>query len=139
MASFGVSRTNRPSISVIVPVDWPFTMTLAPIIGSPFASFTIPVTLICPCCIPCTISVERIIFFSSTEYFTFVPAKIWSSILNILLLFAETDTIRFRSTCLLLKKKSNPDSFFSFSNTVPTVSLRTSRLIMVFCAYDSAA
>ena len=44
-----------------------------------------------------------------------------------LLLFAETDTIRFRSTCLLLKKKSNPDSFFSFSNTVPTVSLRTSR------------
>ena len=27
----------------------------------------------------------------------------------------------------------------SFSNTVPTVSLRTSRLIMVFCAYDSAA
>ena len=139
MASFGVSRTNRPSISVIVPVDWPFTMTLAPITGSPFASFTIPVTLFCSCCIPCTISVERIIFFSSTEYFTFVPAKIWSSILNILLLFAETDTIRFKSTCLLLKKKSNPDSFFSFSNTVPTVSLRTSRLIMVFCAYDSAA
>jgi len=36
-----------PSKSVIVPVVVPFTTTLAPITGSPVASFTIPLTAIC--------------------------------------------------------------------------------------------
>ena len=46
------------------------------------ASFTIPVTLFCSCCIPCTISVERMIFFSSTEYFITKVKVDWTDLKN---------------------------------------------------------
>ena len=41
---------NLPSMSVTIPLVVPFSTTLAPIIGSPFASTTTPVTVcICIC------------------------------------------------------------------------------------------
>ena len=44
MASPGTSiREYTPSTSVIPPLEAPFTITVAPIIGSPLASTTIPV------------------------------------------------------------------------------------------------
>jgi len=42
----GAFTVKLPSTSVIVPVDVPFTKILAPIIGSPFSSVTVPITFV---------------------------------------------------------------------------------------------
>ena len=72
------SKVYLPSISVTVPFAVPFSITFAPIIGSPFSSFTIPLTVFLFCdTLGCkTNSVDKITFLSTTEYFTFVPEKI---------------------------------------------------------------
>ena len=41
-----------PSISVMTPVAVPTTITLAPIMGSPLVSLTVPVTFTVFCCMP---------------------------------------------------------------------------------------
>ena len=105
-----IFNVNFPSRSVIVPFPFtPFSNTLAPMTGSLAESITIPLTTTTFSCCGDSASTDSIIFLSSTEYFTLVPAKISFNTLKILLLSAETDTRRFKSTCLLLKKKSKSD------------------------------
>ena len=43
----GASNEKLPSMSVMVPLVVPFTTTLAPMIGSPFLSITLPVMRFC--------------------------------------------------------------------------------------------
>ena len=43
------ANEKSPSTLVTLPVPVPFTMTLAPMMGSPFSSFTFPVTVTCCC------------------------------------------------------------------------------------------
>lgn len=43
MPSTGVSRLKLPSISVMTPILVPFIITFAPTMGSPKASFIVPV------------------------------------------------------------------------------------------------
>ena len=50
IALAGALIIKRPSISVIVPIDCPFIVTLAPMIGSPAISFIDPVTLLSSAC-----------------------------------------------------------------------------------------
>ena len=48
----GADNEKRPSTSVTVPVFVPCTRTAAPIMGSPFASVTVPETCDCAKAIP---------------------------------------------------------------------------------------
>ena len=51
VAFLGTLKVNLPSTSVMVPiVAFPFTMMLAPMMGSPSPSNTVPATCILLCC-----------------------------------------------------------------------------------------
>ena len=134
-----MGRLKFPSISVTVPPEPSFSLTVTPIIGSSFLSTTLPETFFFLSCSGDKMSVDRIIFLSNTEYLTSVPAKTSFKTWKILLLIADTETRRSRLTCLLLKKKSKSDWDSISFKTSPTVWLRTSILIIACCAYTSVA